>query len=256
MKKAILILISITLLGNAIRLLSSNKSYKKEYSFIISIPVTNRVILENDTFLTYIPKNKIDIYWKDSIGNKFKYFYDLNNYLVSKHKEVLFMTNAGMYTETHNPLGLLIQDGKLKQKINLNSNPVGNFYKKPNGVFYITYDNKNAVCNSTSFNYTSNIRLATQSGPMLVIDGKVTSVYNQRSSSIRRNGVGILPDGNVLFVLAIKEVTFKEFTDFFIKYKCTNALNLDGGVSDAYCPSKNKLEGTGDFGPILVVTKN
>lgn len=70
-----------------------------------------------------------------------------------------------------------------------------------------------------------------------------------------RNGVGILPDGNVLFAMSKTEVNFYDFARFFKDKGCTNALYLDGFVSRAYAPSENWQQIDGNFGVMIGVSK-
>lgn len=213
----------------------------------------------SDSILIYTEKPtnpSINIYWRDENNIPFRYFYDLEIWLNKKGKQVVYMTNAGMYTQTYSPLGLLIQNGTVIKKINRYKNSTGNFYIQPNGVFYITYDGKANIVSTNNYIYTENIRIATQSGPLLVLDGKVTSnVQNSKTSEIIRNGVGILPNGNIIFIVAIKEVSMLQFANIFKQYNCITALNLDGGMADCYYPEKGKLHGTKEFGPIICITK-
>ena len=53
------------------------------------------------------------------------------------------------------------------------------------------------------------------------------------------NGVGILPDGKVVFAMSKTEVNFYNFADYFKKLGCKNALYLDGFVSRTYLPEQD-----------------
>lgn len=129
------------------------------------------------------------------------------------------------------------------------------FYLKPNGVFYITTDDVALVCKSTDFANNGNIKYATQSGPMLVIDGQIHPAFKENSTHLNiRNGVGILPDNKVLFAMSKKEISFYDFAKYFQNLGCKNALYLDGFVSGIYLPSKNWRQTDGDFGVITGVT--
>lgn len=86
--------------------------------------------------------------------------------------------NGGMYKTYNSPLGLYIQDKKTIRPLNT-ADAEGNFYLKPNGVFYLTADKKAFICKSGDFKASSNIQYATQSGPMLVIDSTITLNSNK-----------------------------------------------------------------------------
>ena len=102
----------------------------------------------------------------------------------------------------------------------------------------------------------ANIQYATQSGPMLIIDGKLHAEFKKGATSVHyRNGVGILPNGNLLFVMSKEKVNFYDFATFFKNKNCENALYLDGFVSKTYLPSKNANDLGGNFGVIIGETE-
>ncbi|MBP6659490.1 MAG: phosphodiester glycosidase family protein, partial [Chitinophagales bacterium] len=70
-----------------------------------------------------------------------------------------------------------------------------------------------------------------------------------------RNGVGILQNGNPIFVMSKQEVSFYDFAKYFKKIGCENALYLDGFVSRTYLPEKNWIQTDGNFGVIIGVAK-
>ena len=67
-------------------------------------------------------------------------------------------------------------------KIDTIQNGYGNFYLQPNGILYLTKDNKGVVCSTKDF-INENINYATQSGPMLVVKGKIHSMFNKGSKN-------------------------------------------------------------------------
>lgn len=159
--------------------------------------------------------------------------------------------NGGMYKTDNSPLGLFIQDYKTITRLN-KANATGNFYLKPNGVFYITSTNEPLICTTEKFINNGKIKYATQSGPMLLTDGKIHPGFKQGSSNVNiRNGVGILPGNKVLFAMSKELVNFYDFAEFFKKAGCTNALYLDGAISQTYLPGKNWLQAGGNFGVII-----
>ena len=127
---------------------------------------------------------------------------------------------------------------------------------QPNGIFYIKKDKTAGVCATQEFSKLKNIAYATQSGPMLVHNGKMNSHFIKGSSNLHiRNGVGILPDGRILFAISDKEINFYDFATFFIERGCKNALYLDGFVSGIFLPSlENKIRGNKPMGVMIAVT--
>jgi uncharacterized protein YigE (DUF2233 family) len=186
----------------------------------------------------------------NSIGN-------LKSTLVKNNKELLFATNGGMYKKDRSPQGLCIVDGIMKSAIDNNVGD-GNFYLMPNGIFYLNTDGKAVVCKTGDFKYNKAIKYATQSGPMLVIDGEIHKAFGKGSANLNiRNGVGILPNNEILFAMSKKEINFYDFAEFFKNKGCKNALYLDGFVSRTYCPNQNWIQTDGDFGVIIgVIPKN
>jgi uncharacterized protein YigE (DUF2233 family) len=162
--------------------------------------------------------------------------------------------NGGMFTPDYSPVGLYIENYKEIKSLNKASGG-GNFGLKPNGVFYITATNQAVICKTEDFKNDGKIKYATQSGPMLVVDGKIHPAFTRNSSNGNiRNGVGILPDGSVLFAITKDYLNFYDFAMFFKQKGCKNALFLDGTISQMYCPEKNLLNTAGSFGVMIGVT--
>jgi len=162
--------------------------------------------------------------------------------------------NAGMYKQDNSPQGLFIQNTTTVTPLDTASGN-GNFYLKPNGVFYITTDNIPIVCETTTFLNDGKIKYATQSGPMLVIDGQIHPAFKQGSTNLNiRNGVGILPNNKILFAMSKEEINFYDFATYFKSMGCKNALYLDGLVSRTYLPDQNWTQNDGNFGVIIGVT--
>jgi uncharacterized protein YigE (DUF2233 family) len=132
----------------------------------------------------------------------------------------------------------------------------GNFHMKPNGVFYVTGDGA-AVAETRAFlKQRPRTALATQSGPMLVIDGRLHPRFDRDSTSLKaRNGVGVRADGKVMFAISQGEVSFDAFAHLFRDgLNCPNALFLDGGsASNLYAPSLNRHGNILSLGPMLAV---
>jgi uncharacterized protein YigE (DUF2233 family) len=212
---------------------------------------------KNKNFVTYevnLKKQDIQFYWKDKNGIPFKSILNLKNYLEKNKQQLIFAMNAGMYKTDNSPQGLFIQEQKSITPINTASAD-GNFYWKPNGVFYITTKKEAFVCKTENFKSSSTIKYATQSGPMLVINGKIHPEFKQGSNKLNiRNGVGILANGNPIFVMSKTEINMYDFAAYFKELGCKNALYLDGFVSRTYLPEENLMQTDGNFGVIIGVT--
>lgn len=198
-------------------------------------------------------KQKLQLYWKDNSGQTFKSLGNLKNWLAQKNQELVFAMNAGMYKEDNVPLGLFIQQHKIITALNKRS-ARGNFYLKPNGVLAIATDNSATICKTEAFNANGKIKYATQSGPMLVIDGAIHPAFTVGSTNLNiRNGVGILPNNELIFGMTKTGINFYDFANYFKKLGCKNALYLDGFVSRTYLPQKDCIQLDGNFGVIVGV---
>ena len=213
---------------------------------------------EDERFVSYIvnpKKQNLEFFWKNEKGENFKNAENLISWLKSKNKKLLFSTNGGMYKKDNSPQGLYVENTITKSEIDaLNGN--GNFYLKPNGVFYLTTEKNPIICKTEDFVNNGMIKYATQSGPMLVIDGEIHTAFKKNSTNLNiRNGVGILPNNQIVFVISKKEINFYDFAEYFKKLGCKNALYLDGFVSRTYLPEKNWKQIDGNFGVIIGVTE-
>ncbi|PCJ66954.1 MAG: hypothetical protein COA58_04755 [Bacteroidetes bacterium] len=196
------------------------------------------------------------MFWKNDSSEIIRTFPRLKNYLKSKNEELVFAMNGGMFTKEYGPLGLYIDKGSVQKQLKTATSGYGNFYMQPNGVFYISKDDKAAVVTTQNFQPTSNIEYATQSGPMLISEGKINGNFGPKSTSLHiRNGVGILPNGNVLFAISKERVNFYSFAEFFENKGCKNALYLDGFVSRMYLPKKGINQMDGNFGVMIAEVK-
>ncbi len=195
-------------------------------------------------------------------SNEYNDFFTLKN----KIPNAVFMMNAGMFHPNYEPVGLLISQGKLINEIEsgyLQQN--GNFYLYPNGVFAINKNGTAQVAQTEEYerkhNKLDNTLFATQSGPMLVINNNIHPKFGKNSTNVNiRNGVGINEKGQIIFAITEKPINFYDFALFFRDYlKCSNALYLDGAISDMYYIEGKShfksIKSTTKFGPIIVITK-
>jgi len=211
----------------------------------------------DDRFITYTvdpKKQNIKFYWKDDTGKNFKSIQNLQLWLHQHNQKLRFAMNGGMYKADNSPQGLYIEEGKTLSPLDTASGS-GNFYLNPNGVFYISKDGVPVICTTPHFVNNGKIQYATQSGPMLVIDGQIHPAFVKGSANLNiRNGVGILPGNKIVFVLSKKEINFYDFANYFKTLGCTNALYLDGLVSRTYLPEQHWTQTDGNFGVIIGIT--
>jgi len=140
---------------------------------------------------------------------------DVEASLGGRAARVAFAMNAGMYDQDGRPIGLAIAEGKQKHPINRRKGG-GNFHLMPNGVFQVRSDGSAQIVTSDKWTASPDVRLATQSGPMLVINGKVHPAFDPDGSSrFIRNGVGIAASGRPVFVISDDAVSLGKFARFF-----------------------------------------
>src|SRR2546429_2525250 len=197
----------------------------------------------------------IRLYWKRPDGTPYAYLSALPRALQGEAGKLLFATNAGMFDPVLKPVGLYVEQGRELAHANTRSG-YGNFHMKPNGIFYVSAD-RAAVAETGAFlKQRPRAELATQSGPMLVINGRLHPRFDRRSTSLKaRNGVGVRADGKVIFAISQGEVSFDAFARLFRDgLNCPNALFLDGGsAASLYAPSLNSHGNIVSLGPMLVV---
>lgn len=204
-----------------------------------------------------LSKQELKLYWKNNEGVNYKSLRNLKEQLEQEHKELVFAMNGGMYKKDLTAQGLFIQDAIIHKAIDRNKDGYGNFYMQPNGVFYITQSGQGVVVATDDFINDGKVKYATQSGPMLVINGAIHPRFMDGSKNLNiRNGVGVLPNGDLLFAMSKKKVNFYDFATLFKQNGCNNALYLDGFVSKTYLPSKKSNQLGGNFGVIIGETKS
>jgi len=165
--------------------------------------------------------------------------------------------NAGMYDEEGAPVGLYVEEGRRLKRINLRSGP-GNFHLMPNGVFAV--DSKGRVSVTPSREFAAkprSPRWATQSGPMLVVHGKLHPRFDADGPSrLVRDGVGVKDGATAFFAISEDGVSFGRFARFFRdRLGCADALFLDGSVSSLWDPGAGRQDGYSGLGPMIVVLR-
>lgn len=200
-------------------------------------------------------QERLGLYLKDEHGEPFKNFERLKTWLASNDEPLVFAMNAGMYQTNFEPVGLLVLNSKQVSKLNLRD-ATGNFYWKPNGVFFVDETGAQIVESTEYTKLAKNVQLATQSGPLLLQNGKIHPKFTPNAiSRLIRNGVGIAGE-QVYFVLSTKPVNFYEFARFFKdELKCSDALYLDGVVSAIYAEESKTNSQTTLLGPMIGITQ-
>lgn len=133
----------------------------------------------------------------------------------------LLAINGGFFNPNKTPLGLRISDKHVISPLRRIS-----WW----GVFYINKQHA-MISNPFDFQIKKNIEFAVQSGPRLIVDGKIPPL---RVGIANRSALGIDTQGRVI-VIATENLPIST-TDLanILKappFNCVDALNLDGGSS-------------------------
>ena len=157
-----------------------------------------------------------------------------------------------MYRPNRSPVGLYIENGRQLQGA-ITASGSGNFYLKPNGIFFVDGNTAGIFETSRFLHERPHADIATQSGPMLVVGGRLHPRFSSTSSSEKiRNGVGITDTKKVVFAISNDPITFTEFAKFFRdQLHCPDALYLDGSISSVYAPSVQRADRLLPLGPII-----
>jgi prepilin-type processing-associated H-X9-DG protein len=147
-----------------------------------------------------------------------------------------------------------VAEGRERHRINRRKGG-GNFHLLPNGVFQIARDGRVSIVTSAAYDPGAHPRWATQSGPMLVIDGALHPDIQPNGSSLHvRNGVGVANPDTAWFAISEEPVSFGRLARLFRDVLgCRNALFLDGSVSSLWDRPAARQDGYSNLGPMVAV---
>jgi uncharacterized protein YigE (DUF2233 family) len=235
----------------------------KRIAFLVILSVINLSlnINEQDPRIRSIVVNptleNIRFYWKTDSNQIIGKFDKLNKLLQRKNETLVFSMNGGMFKSGRIHLGLYIEKGKVLNHLNNTKGKDGNFFLGQKGIFYITKKRKAGIIRSSEKIDLHSLEYATQSGPMLIVDGKVDMVFKKGSvNTCIRNGVGLLPNGNILFAISKQPINFYDFAKYFQLMGCKQALYLDGIISKMYEAEVQSIPEHTPFGVIIAVSKS
>ncbi len=82
------------------------------------------------------------LFWKNADGAPYRAFSSLAEAVRAEGRTLTFAVNAGMYRADFSPMGLYVENGRELNPANTteaesSAGQVPNFYKKPNGVFFL-----------------------------------------------------------------------------------------------------------------------
>jgi uncharacterized protein YigE (DUF2233 family) len=197
----------------------------------------------------------LELFLNDDQGASFRRLHRLDAWLKSQNRQLRFAMNAGMFEPDLSPVGLFVAHGRELKPLNL-ADGRGNFFLKPNGVFYLTAAGPGIVRSTKYSERAAEVLLATQSGPLLLEGGVINPAFGPASKSKHiRNGVGVRGT-EAIFVISNEPVTFYEFATYFKdQLHCQDALYFDGAVSSLLAPEFRRSDSTVDLGPMIAVMK-
>ncbi|MBY5647605.1 hypothetical protein HFO45_04915 [Rhizobium leguminosarum] len=206
-------------------------------------------------------KADLRLFWKNANGAPYRVFSSLAEAVHAEGQTLTFAVNAGMYRADFSPMGLYIENATELQPANTtkaesSTRQVPNFYKKPNGVFFLGEASASILPTDEFLKRRPKVRFATQSGPMLVIANKLNPIFIVGSTDrTRRSGVGTCERGAVRFAVSEGGVNFHDFARLFRDHlNCPDALFLDGGHGvGLYNPAmgRNDRSWHGGYGPVF-----
>ena len=202
-----------------------------------------------------VASEDLRLFLRDDAGNILGSFRNVNESLGAQ--QLSFAMNAGMYHDDRAPVGHFVQDGVEVMRVIPNAGP-GNFGLLPNGVLCLTDTSARVIETLAFIDQAPTCRDATQSGPMLVIDGDLhPRLLPDGTSRYIRNGVGTSADGrSAVFVISNQVVNFYDFASFFRDVlKTPNALYFDGKVSRLHAPVLGRSDPGFRLGPIIGVVE-
>lgn len=202
-----------------------------------------------------LSQSDLRLFWRDSTGAPYRTFRAVDAALAGQGMQLSFAMNAGMFDDDYGPVGLYIEGGVELKAANTNEGP-GNFHLMPNGIFWWAEGAVGITETNRFVAQPPDALYATQSGPMLLIEGEIHPRFLIDSDSRKiRNGVGVVGPNTVAFALSHGGVTFYDFAVFFRdRLGARDALYLDGSVSSIFAPQLDR-QGGGLFGPILGIVE-
>ncbi len=214
-----------------------------------------------DYAIFHAEAKNVRLLWQNKDRVNYRSLRSAGNALSERDETVAMMMNAGIFTAGEQPAGLWIEQGKTLHKLNTNKGK-GNFHIQPNGVFTISGNRADIFTTVAWQKFRPKADYALQSGPMLVIDGKINSRFVKNlSSPYKRNAVCLTRNRDLYFIITTnyqKEwPSFYRLSEALVSFGCYQALYLDGNISHFYMPGESGWFHWKNFaGMIAVVTSN
>jgi uncharacterized protein YigE (DUF2233 family) len=206
-------------------------------------------------------REEVRLYWRRDDEGPYRSFEAVRQAVEREGEVLVAATNAGIYEPGYVPTGLHVEDGETLVPLNT-ADGRGNFFMKPNGVFAVGADGRAAVVSTDDYAAgrvpVGRVEYATQSGPLLVDDGRLHPAVGPGSTSCRtRTGVGVTEEGEVVLAISNGAVNLYDFARHFRDVLgAPDALYLDGGYpTRLWAPREGRRE-DGAFAGILAVVRD
>ncbi|MGR3540678.1 MAG: phosphodiester glycosidase family protein [Hasllibacter sp.] len=211
---------------------------------------------ETHTVCEVAPSPDLRLFWGEGDA-PFGGFDALADHLAARGEEIVFATNGGMYHKDRDPVGLFLTPDGERQRLITAEGP-GNFGLKPNGVLCLRADRAEIMTTEDYAARAPDCDYATQSGPMLVIDGALHPRFMAASDSANvRGGVGVSADGRTVWVATSRRpVNFHHFARLFRDgLGARDALFTDGRVNRVHAPGIGRDDAGWRMGPMIALVR-
>ncbi len=180
--------------------------------------------------------HNITLHWKHpETDEPFKTINNLVEWLENSGYSIVAVTNGGIFEPGLVPTGLYVENGHELHPLNLDDG-YGNFYLKPNGVFFVQ-DDLFGIEEASLFGAgKTDVDFAVQSGPLILQDNQIHPAFTPGSENCRlRSGIGVSPNGHAILAISNGAVNFNDFATWFRDTAgMADALYLDGAISTLY----------------------
>ncbi len=166
---------------------------------------------------------------------------------LSESQRALIGINGGFFAPDYSPIGLRLTRGKLRSPLKAIS-----WW----GIFYLQNGDAH-ISSQSQFRPNANIEFAIQSGPRLLINGRIPKL---KPGVAQRTALGITRQGKIVIMVTQNyPMTTQELAQTLRDHlECTDALNLDGGSSTQLYAKIGEfnllIPGYGNIADALLVT--
>lgn len=188
---------------------------------------------------------QVRLLWRNAQGENYANLRSAGKALEAVGETPLMLMNAGIYTQDYQPAGLWIEQGQELRPLNRREGS-GNFHIQPNGVLWFDEQAAGIMTSADWQQQSPKVRYALQSGPMMLMNGKINSRFIKGlSSPHKRNAACISQSGELYFIITTAVAQGSEWPSFYqmseamLSFGCEQALYLDGTISHYYATGQS-----------------